>query len=516
MTTQKTSARTSVANAVIAATSGIESAKNPRESMPAMIATSVVETVHAPPVVAANTSSVSPANMPKIAARRVSTAIAYQTTMTSTRLGATPRTVARCNSVVCARSAPTSRSAATHHRGPAKGASCALLFEYDNAIEGAEIDGWDNDGSLIEGRVVAFDRRDRADRFARRKDAPLARDDRIADLERRILRNIFDANAREVAARDAPPPAPLRDCGNLAGVIGDERDRAREWADGHDTSNDAARSEHAVVRCDAARQTVVDRHRTRFVLRRKPDDACHDTARIEVHDRAHGGVGGVSRDQFVQRCVLALEALVARAKRRVVVREPRDREEAAADGPHAADHRGDRRLRERGKRGRDRADRARAAAACGRDLDERESSRRDDHGDECEEFAFVAVGKDVRLQPLGNRALLRVRERKTQPPQRANEAGEREAHNGVKIAVDRLDECRRTALNPVGARFVERFTALDVALDLVVVEEVESHARRCRFFDECVARWQRERERGVYLMFAAREEMEHARCVGAV
>src|ERR1700722_3827292 len=128
----------------------MESAKKPRESRLAMTALMAVESIHAAPVPGESASSQSPATKTSIAARRASTPIADHTTATRTRLGTTLRIASACTIVVCAMTAATSQAAATYQGGPTNGASCGLLRDDDNAVEGAEIDGRLQDGGLIE------------------------------------------------------------------------------------------------------------------------------------------------------------------------------------------------------------------------------------------------------------------------------------------------------------------------------------------------------------------------------
>src|SRR5580704_17630072 len=177
-----------------------------------------------------------------------------------TKLGTTLRIARECASVACARTAATSHAPATYHAGPTNGATCGLLLrDDDNAVESAKVHERLENGGLIESGVAALDRGHPPDRDAGVERAAFARDDCVADVEGRVLGDVLDDDAVDVAARDSPPPPAPHDRRYAARVIGREDDGARERPDGRDASHHAVGREHAVVATHAGSETFVDR-----------------------------------------------------------------------------------------------------------------------------------------------------------------------------------------------------------------------------------------------------------------
>ncbi len=92
-------------------------------------------------------------------------------------------------------------------------------------------------------RTSSGRRSDRASRRRARSPSPrrseprmerssLPGDDDVPDAQRRVLRDVLDDDAGEIAARDAPPTSASDDRGKAARIIGCEHDRARKRRDG--------------------------------------------------------------------------------------------------------------------------------------------------------------------------------------------------------------------------------------------------------------------------------------------
>ena len=167
------------------------------------------------------------------------------------------------------------------------------------------------------------------------KRTALAGDDDVADAQPRVLRNVLDDDAREVAAGDSPPPPALHHCRNAAGVIGRQNDGAGERRDGGNASDGAVGAQDAVVAMHAGARAFVDGNGSRFVLGREADDARFDAV-VETDDGPHAGFGSVCGGEFVQARVLFDQAAILGAQPPVLTLQLRQRDDRREQGARAA------------------------------------------------------------------------------------------------------------------------------------------------------------------------------------
>src|ERR1017187_6298789 len=92
--------------------------------------------------------------------------------------------------------------------------------------------------------------------------------------------------------------------------------------------------------------------------------------------------------------------------------------------------------------------------------------------------------------------------------------GHRQPDHVEVSTVDAIDEARRESLNGISAGFVHRLAALDVGRKFLFgeLDEMNAGGSAVDYFSRIAA----EADAGDYLMIAAREQTEHAQCVGVV
>ena len=92
--------------------------------------------------------------------------------------------------------------------------------------------------------------------------------------------------------------------------------------------------------------------------------------------------------------------------------------------------------------------------------------------------------------------------------------GHRESDHVEVSAVDAIDEARRESLDGVGAGLIHGLAALDVGREFLFreLDDVDTGSSAVDYF----LRFAAKANAGDYLMIAAREETEHAQCVGVV
>ncbi len=205
ITTQKRSARTSVATIVIAAASGIESAKKPRESTLASTRADARRDHPRRPGLGRERVFAEPGD--QTVERRLATRRRESHTK---RRRPTPSSARRCGPRGSERPSLARRSRRPARpprrtrpvrRTARRAAYCETTTTRSRAPKST--DGV-QDRRLIERRIAALDRRYRTDRHAGVERSAFPGNDDVADAQRRVLRNVLDDDARRYCRARSP------------------------------------------------------------------------------------------------------------------------------------------------------------------------------------------------------------------------------------------------------------------------------------------------------------------------